>query len=280
MKRSQVSVVISIALVLFMLGTTGLLLQQAGKVSNYVRENIGFTVYLRDDVRDVDIRRLQKSLEASKYVNTTRYIDKEEAAEELQGELGEDFIAFLGYNPLSASIEVKLKAEYAVPDSLAWIESNLLENPKVREVEYHRDLLNVVNENMRKITLVLLGFSALLLIVSIALINSTIRLSIYSRRFLIRSMQLVGATRSFITRPFVTSAIINGFYASVIAIVLLMILVLSLRNQIPEFFNADDLQPYAALVVFVLVMGLLLSWLSTRFAVRRYLNIKTDHLYK
>ncbi len=278
--KSYISVIISVSLVLFILGITGLLILQAKKLSNYIKENIGVTLYLRDDVKEVDIKRLQKSLDAARYVKSTEYKDKEDAAEDLKQELGEDFISFLGYNPLSASIDVKLKAEYAHPDSLMWIEANLLENPKIKEVEYHKDLLALVHENIRKITFVLLGFSLLLLIVSIALINSTIRLAIYSRRFIIRSMQLVGATRGFITWPFVRRGLLNGFYASVIAIVLLAAVIYSAQNQVPELFDANDIELYLSLAGMVLLLGLLISWLSTSLAVRRYLNLKTDQLYR
>lgn len=278
--KSYFSVVISISLVLFMLGITGLLVLKAKSISNSVKENIGITVYLRDDVKDSDVKRLQKSLDASKYVKTTEFVSKEDAAEILQADLGEDFVDFLGYNPLLTSIDIKMNAAYAHPDSLAWIEADLLENPKIRNVDYHKDLLTAVNENIRKITLVLVSFSVMLLFVAIALINSTIRLAIYSRRFIIRSMQLVGATSSFITKPFVVKSLINGFYGALISIVLLALVVYSIQNQMPELFDINDLQLYAMVIAGVIAIGLLISWLSTTLAVRRYLRLKTDQLYR
>lgn len=278
--KSYFSVVISISLVLFMLGITGLLVLKAKSISNSVKENIGITVYLRDDVKDSDVKRLQKSLDASKYVKTTEFVSKEDAAEILQADLGEDFVDFLGYNPLLTSIDIKMNAAYAHPDSLAWIEADLLENPKIRNVDYHKDLLTAVNENIRKITLVLVSFSIMLLFVAIALINSTIRLAIYSRRFIIRSMQLVGATSSFITKPFVVKSLINGFYGALISIVLLALVVYSIQNQMPELFDINDLQLYAMVIAGVIAIGLLISWLSTTLAVRRYLRLKTDQLYR
>jgi cell division transport system permease protein len=159
-----------------MLGLQGLILLQAQKLSNYVKENIGFTVILKDDVKDVEVARLQKSLDASSYVKSTEFIDKERAANELKEDLGEDFVGFLGYNPLLASIDVHLDANYANPDSLKWIEADLMQNPKVKEVFYQENLVVLVNENIRKISLVLVAFSLLLLIIAIALINNSIRL--------------------------------------------------------------------------------------------------------
>tara|TARA_R110002050_G_scaffold200492_1_gene335345 strand:- start:3079 stop:3936 length:858 start_codon:yes stop_codon:yes gene_type:complete len=278
--KSYFSVIISIALVLFMLGITGLLVLKAKSISESVKENIGITVFLRDDVKDVDVKRLQKSLDASRYVKTTEFISKEDAAELLQADLGEDFVDFLGYNPLLTSIDVRMNADYAHPDSLAWIEADLLKNPKIRNVDYHKDLLTAVNENIRKITLVLIGFSVMLLFVAMALINSTIRLAIYSRRFIIRSMQLVGATPGFITRPFVMKSIVNGFYGALISIVLIALVVYSIQNQMPEIFDVNDIKLYAMVIAGVIALGLLISWLSTTFAVRRYLRLKTDKLYR
>ena len=263
-----------------MLGITGLLVLKAKSISESVKENIGITVYLRDDVKDVDVKRLQKSLDASRFVKTTEFISKEDAAIILQADLGEDFVDFLGYNPLLTSIDVRMNAEYAHPDSLAWIEADLLKNPKIRNVDYHKDLLAAVNENIRKITFILIGFSIMLLFVAMALINSTIRLSIYSRRFIIRSMQLVGATPGFITKPFVMKSILNGFYGALISIVLMALVVYSIQKQMPEIFDINDIQLYAMVIAGVIILGLLISWLSTTFAVRRYLRLKTDQLYK
>lgn len=278
--KSYFSVIISIALVLFMLGITGLLVLKAKSISDTVKENIGITVYLRDDVKDVDVKRLQKSLDASRYVKTTEFVSKEDAAQILQADLGEDFVDFLGYNPLLSSIDVRMNAAYAHPDSLAWIESDLLKNPKIRNVDYHKDLLTAVNDNIQKITFVLVGFSIMLLFVAVALINSTIRLSIYSRRFIIRSMQLVGATPQFITRPFVIDSMVNGFYGALISIALIATVVYSIQNQMPELFDLNDLPLYGMVMSGVITLGLFISWLSTTFAVRRYLKLKTDQLYR
>ena len=279
LNTSYFSVVVSISLVLFMLGMVGLILLQANKLSNYVKENIGISIYIKDDVNEADIKRLQKSLDASKYVKYTDYVDKQEAATRLQEDLGEDFIDFLGYNPLSTSIDVYLKAEYANPDSVQMIEQSWLDNPKVKEVEYQKNLLSIVNENVRKISLLLSGFAILLLIIAVALINSTIRLAIYSKRFLIRSMQLVGATQSFIRKPFVNQGIVHGLYGALIALVLLAGVIYYAQSEMPEVFDMQDVETFAVLFVIVVLLGMFISWLSTTFAVNRYLKLKTDQLY-
>ncbi|KAB1063462.1 cell division protein FtsX [Salibacter halophilus] len=279
LNTSYFSVVVSISLVLFMLGMVGLILLQANKLSNYVKENIGISIYIKDDVNEADIKRLQKSLDASKYVKYTDYVDKQEAATRLQEDLGEDFIDFLGYNPLSTSIDVYLKAEYANPDSVQMIEQSWLDNPKVKEVEYQKNLLSIVNENVRKISLLLSGFAILLLIIAVALINSTIRLAIYSKRFLIRSMQLVGATQSFIRKPFVNQGIVHGLYGALIALVLLAGVIYYAQSEMPEIFDMQDVEIFAVLFVIVVLLGMFISWLSTTFAVNRYLKLKTDQLY-
>lgn len=276
---SYFSVVVSISLVLFMLGMVGLILLQAQKLSTYVKENISVTIYIKDGVNEADTRRLKKSLDAAVFTRTTEYVDSETAAQRLQEDIGEDFIDFLGYNPLSTSIDIYLKAAYANPDSVSMIEQDLLQNPKVKEVEYRKDLLVLVNDNVQKISFLLMGFAVLLLIVAIALINSTIRLAIYSKRFLIRSMQLVGATQRFIRRPFVVQGIVHGVYGSLIALLLLAGVVYYAQRQIPEIFDLNDVEVFASLFLLVVLLGLLISWLSTTLAVRKYLRLRTDQLY-
>lgn len=278
-QSSYFSTVISISLVLFMLGTLGLIVLHAQKLSDYVKENIGFSVILKENVKEVDIVQLQKTLDAANYVKSTEYITKEKAAESLRSDLGEDFISFLGYNPLLASIEVRLKADFANNDSIAWIERDLLSNTKVKEVIYQKSLISMVNENIKKISLVMLGFSGLLLLISIALINNTIRLSIYSKRFLIKSMQLVGATKGFIRRPFVIKGIMQGIYAGIIAVALLVGILYLAQREIPELLFLQDEQLIAILFGFVILLGILISWFSTFLAVKKYLRLKTDDLY-
>ncbi len=278
LRSSYFSTIVSIALVLFMLGLVGLIILNAKKLSDHVKENIGFSIFLKENVKEADIVKLQKSLDAAQYVKSTEYIDREQAMKIFQEEIGED-IGFLGFNPLLASIEARLKADFANPDSIAWIEKELLENQKIKEVHYKKNLVALVNENVRKITIVLLAFSGLLLIIAIALINNSIRLSIYSKRFLIRSMQLVGATQGFIRRPFLWKGIFHGIIGAFIAICLLIGVIYTVQKQLPELFELQDAQLFASLFAIVILMGIFISWICTFFAVLKYLRMKAEHLH-
>lgn len=278
-RSSAASTIIGIALVLFMIGSLALLLLNARKLAVYVKENIQVQVFLADSAKEVDIIQLKKTIDAEVFPKETRYVSKEEAAKTLQEELGEDFIEFLGFNPLLPSIDIRLRAEYAHPDSIVWIAQNLQQNALVHEVAYSPDLIQKVYDNVNKITIVLLIFSGLLLLVAIALINNTIRLAMYARRFTIRSMQLVGATSWFIRRPFVWQGVLNGFYAAVIASGLLSGLIYLAQQEMPEFFELQDLQTFLMVFAIVLGAGIFISLISTLLAVGRYLRLKLDDLY-
>ncbi|MEI6899999.1 MAG: permease-like cell division protein FtsX [Bacteroidota bacterium] len=276
---SYISTVISITLVLFMMGLLGLLVLHAKKLSDYVKENIGFSIMIKEGVKEAAIMQLQKKLDAAQYVKSTDYIPKEKAAADLKKELGEDFIGFLGYNPLLPSIDLRLKAEFTTPLQVARVEKTLLDNPEVKEVFYQKSLINLVNQNIERISLIILGFSILLLFISVALINNTIRLSVYSKRFIIRTMLLVGATRSFIRRPFVWKSILSGVISAFFALGLLIVVMTFTIQEIPELVQVQDLRMYLVLALSVLLLGVLISWFSTWFAVRKYLRMKTDQLY-
>ena len=279
LQSSKVTALISITLVLFMLGLLGFVVLHAQKLSEYVRENIGFSIIMKENVREAGIVQLQKTLDASPFVKSTEYITPERAAEELQEDLGEDFISFLGYNPLLPSIELKLKASYTNLESLAVIESQLLANPDVKEIYYQKDLVHLINRNIRRISLVILGFSLLLLVIAIALINNTIRLSVYSRRFIIKTMQLVGATGSFIRRPFLWQSVLQGLAAAIIALVFLGVILYFSQKELPELVNIQDIRLILTLFAFVVVTGILLTYVSTWFAVKKYLRAHADQLY-
>jgi cell division transport system permease protein len=236
-------------------------------------------VILNDNVKEADIAKMQKTLDASEYVKSTEFITKEEAAARLQKDLGEDFIDFLGFNPLLSSINVHLKAEYANADSLAWIEKDMLDTHLVKEVIYQKSLVSMINENVQKISLVILGFSSLLMIIALALINNTIRLSIYSKRFIIKTMQLVGATQGFIRRPFVMNGIKHGVFGAIIAILMLVGLLYFAQRQMPELIELQDQNMLATLFGIVIILGIIISWISTSLAVRKYLRLKSDDLY-
>lgn len=276
---SYITTVISITLVLFMIGLLGLLILHAKNLSNYVKENIGFSIMIKENIKEGGILELQKKLDVQPYVKSTEYIPKDRAAIELKKELGEDFIGFLGYNPLLPTIDLRLKADYATLESVTQIEKKLLSNPEVKEVFYQKSLVEMVNQNIERISFVLLGFSLALLIISIALINNTIRLSVYSRRFILRSMQLVGATKGFIQKPFIIRGIVNGIISSILAIGLLMLVVYFALQEVPELLQVENLAMYVILITSLLLLGILISWFSTYFAVRKFLRMKTDSLY-
>lgn len=279
LRSSYLSSIISNALVLFMLGILMLLVFNAKRLSDFVKENIGFSVILHDDVREVEASFLRKTLDASDYVRITEYVSKEEAARELQKELGEDFIGFLGYNPLSSSIEVRLNAEYANPDSIRKIEDELMAYRPVKEVFYQKSLVNLVNENVRKISAIILLFSALLFFVAIVLINNTIRLSVYSKRFIINTMKLVGATWGFIRKPFLVRGIIHGFYASILSIALLSGVIYLVQQEFYEVINFGQIELLSIIFILVTLIGVLINLFSTFLAVRKYLRVKVDELY-
>jgi len=279
LRSSYLSTIISISLVLFVIGLMGLLLLNARKISRHVKENIGFSVILQDGVREVDMIRLQKNLDASPFVKSTEYITKERAARELQDDLGEDFVDFLGYNPLLPSIDVRLFAEYANPDSVAKIEAALLKYPQVKEVSYQKSLVELVNRNIRKISMILLAFTGMLLLISLSLINNTIRLTVYARRFLIKTMQLVGATRTFVRAPFLAKSMAHVFYSVVTAYLLLGGVIYLIDVELPELAILNDIDTLAILFAGVMVVGIIIVWTSTFFAVNRYLRLKSNELY-
>lgn len=279
LKTSSVTVVISLALVLFMLGLLGLVVINAKKLSNHIKENVGFQIVLKDTTTQAELDILKQELSSSAFTKQVDYISKDEAAKKLQKDLGEDFITFLGYNPLLSSLDVKLNSDYANIDSLAGFEKQIMQKHFVKEVIYHKDMIKQVNDNAKVISIYILIFSGLLLIVAIALINNTIRLSIYAKRFLIRTMYLVGATQGFIRKPFILKGIRQGIIAGLLAGFLLAgFLVLSTR-YIPDLLQLQDPNLLAVLFGSIVVLGVLISGLSAALSVSRYLRLKTDDLY-
>lgn len=281
LRSSYLTSVISIMLVLFMLGLLGLLVLHAQKLSDHIRENIGFEIIMNDQVKEADILRLQKILDATPYVKSTAYITREEATKRLSSDLGEDFIQWLGdeENPLLPSIDVRFRADWANNDSLSRIENMLIAKPEVKEVYYQKSLVHLINQNVRRIGFILFALSLLLLLIAIALINNTIRLSIYAKRFLIKSMQLVGATEGFIRRPFVFSAILQGFLGGLLAVLALTLVLYAAIQNIPELAQLQDLKMVGLLFASILAMGMLLTGFSTAFSINKYLRAKTDKLF-
>lgn len=279
LSSSYASTIVSISLVLFVLGLVGLLLLHYQTLSNYAKENVGFTIFLNENIEETAKNKFQKQLLSSNFVKTAEYIHKDVAAEQFQKVIGEDFEGFLGYNPIKSNFEIRLNAAYANPDSLFWVVKKLEKNELVHEISYHKDLIKKINKNTQQISLYLLCFSGLLLIVSLSLINNSIRLSIYSKRFLIKSMQLVGATKGFIRRPFLWKGILNGIYGGIFACLLILGFVFLIQKYEPELFLFINMDLVGILFVGILVTGFIISYLSTFFALKKYLKLKIDDLY-
>ncbi|MBC8052856.1 MAG: cell division protein FtsX [Sphingobacteriaceae bacterium] len=279
-KTVYISTVISIALVLLMIGLLGLIMVHAKNLSNYVKENIVLNIIVSDGAKEVDVLALQKQLDAHPFVLKSQYVSKELAARNLQKDLGEEFVEFLGYNPLLSSIDIYMKADYANNSSIQTFSNQLTKNPLVKEVIYQKSLVDMVNQNIKVIGLVILAFACVLLIISIALINNTIRLSIYSQRFLIKSMQLVGATKNFIRKPFISYGVLHGLLGALIAIILLLLTLYVAQQQIPELIILRNWVEFAIVFAGVLAIGIMISFFSTYFAVSKYLRLKIYDLYR
>jgi cell division transport system permease protein len=279
LRSSYLTLVISVSLVLFLLGVLGLVLINARELSDYLRESLSFSIWLDDEAKEPDIRMLQKDLDAKPYVKSTQYISKDAAAQKMKKDLGEDFINFLGDNPLPPSIDVYLHAGYTSPDSVAKIEKYVRIYPFVKEVQYAESLLFLINENVNKISLFLLVISSFLFLIALTIINNTIRLSIYSRRFLIRTMQLVGATRGFIRKPFLIQSAIHGLIAALIAMSLLMGMLYLIEKEFFMMFSFESTYLLILLGVSIIITGILINIVSTFFSVNRYLSISEDKLY-
>ena len=277
--NSRLTSVISIALVLFLLGLIFLMGLMGDTLSRFVKENITFSVVLKDNIREAEVKRMQKRLEAEPFIKSAEYISREQASKELEEELGERPETFLGFNPLQASLEVKLNSEYANPDSLQLIEKKIKTYTNVSELLYRKDMMEIVNDNMKRIGIILLTLAVVLMIISFVLISNTIRLLIYSKRFLIHTMKLVGATPGFIRRPFMIYNMVSGLFAAILAILMLMGALYYLQQELSGFI--DLLNTDALLLVFaaVLILGIMLSLIATFFAVNKYLRMGVDKLY-
>jgi len=276
---SSASVVISLSLVLFVIGLLGLVLINAQRLSNYVKENIGFTIMLKEGVNEIEIMNFQKILDAADFAKNSTFVSKEQATKDLQNDLGEDFVSFLGYSPLLASIDVKLNANYANSDSLVFIKAELSDYPVVHTVFYQENLINKLNSNVNRLSFFLFSFCLLLFIIAFALINNTIRLSVYSKRFLIRTMRLVGAKNSFIQRPFLVKGMYQGIYSSIFAIFMLIGSIQLIQSETASMLNITDLKIIGLIFSLIFIFGFFLSWVSTFFAVRKFIKQNESELY-
>ena len=272
--NARLTSTISISLVLFILGIVVLMGILATRLSMYVKENMGFSIVLKENVKESQVKKLQKKLDIAPYVRATQYISKEDALKELEVELGENPKDLLGFNPLQASIEVKLRSDYAHPDSLVWIEKGLRKGTvAIDDIVYQKDLIQLVNDNIRRISFMLLGLAVVLMLISFALISNTIRLGAYSKRFIIHTMKLVGATPAFIRKPFIISNIINGIIGAFIAMALLSGCVYYLLTEFDNLYTLIDISSLFWVFVIVLLLGVVLTAISAWFAVNR------DNLY-
>lgn len=279
-RGSFITTILSMTLVLFLLGIVGYLVLNAQRLSEHVRENICFSVHLLDDAREPDVIAFKKNLDKLSFVRYTEYIPKEKAAENLVADLGEDFMDILDENPLWGSIDLYLMSDYANPDSVEVIENRIRQYENlVQDVSYQKDLLYAVNKNIRNISLVFLGFAVLLILISFALINNTIRLMVYSKRFLIRTMRLVGAAKPFIRGPFLWSGVWQGIISALFASAMLAVLINLLNQEFSDVISLSELTIIVPLFVIVLGLGIIISYISTLFSVNKYLRIKSENLY-
>lgn len=278
-RKAYVGTVLSITLVLIMLGVQGLVLVYSQKLSNHIKENIGFSILIKNNSSEADILKLKTSLDSNKFVKSTNYITKEMAAENLKEQINSDFISFLGFNPLSPIIDVNLNAKYLQNDSIkSFITS--LDNENIDEIYYQKDLVSFVNTNIKRISILLLAISALTLLISIFLINSTMRLLIHTKRFTINTMQLVGANASFIRKPFTRNAFKQALSASILAIISLSMLLLILQKHIPQIVNYDDSIPIIAVFIVITIIGILFTVFSARISANKYIRMRnSDNIY-
>jgi len=276
---SYFSVIVSIFLVLFLLGALGLFLIHSEKISNNFKEKIPMSIYFKDEANDSVLKAFNKSLAAKSYLKDYAFISKEDAATNNKDIIGEDFLQFLGMNPLPNSFDLHLKGAYVEKDSLRQIETEFKKNPNISEVIYDKRLVELANENIKRITYWTLVISGIFMVISMLLINSTLRLSIYSNRFVIKTMQMVGATKSFIRKPFIKRSILLGVIGAVLAIIGLVVLLYYVDSWFPSLQILSDYTSMAIVFSGVLLFGILITLISTFFATQRFLNLRTDDLY-
>lgn len=276
---SYFSVVLSVFLVLFLLGTLGLFVINSKRISDNFKEDIVMTIFMKNEANDSIIKAFDEELRLASFAKDYVYVSKEKAAEQHKKVIGEDFMQFLGVNPLQNSFDVHVKADYVTNDSFKKIETRLRKNPMIADVIYDQQLVTLVNDNVKTITFWILVVSAVFAVVSVLLINSSMRLSIFSNRFIIKTMQLVGATKSFIRKPFIKRSIMLGMIGAVLAVIALIGILIYVDVNFPTLEIFKDKILIGAVLLGVLLLGALIPWLSTYFATQRFLNLRTDDLY-
>ncbi len=282
LRGSYLISLMSIMLVLFVIGLFSSLVLFANKISEYIKENVGFEIVMKKGVKEKDIIDFQHILDKKEYVKSTEYISQEEATRRLTEDLGEDILEWLGdvENPLLPSIDVRFNSEYANNDSIAKIEQWVLKHKNVKEVYVQKSLIHSIDKNVNQIAFVLLLVGLVLLIMAVTLISHTVRLSVYSKRFVVRSMQLVGATEGFIIKPFIKSFVIQGVIGAILALIMLTVFIAAVMKNVPELGMLINFGNVAMIYVSVLVLGVLLTTLSTFFSMKKYLRADVDDLYE
>ena len=276
---SYFSVVLSVFLVLFLLGILGLFIINSKKLADDFKEKIAMTVFFKNEANDSILKAFGTKLKTAPYARTTDFVTKEAAAKQHTDIIGEDFMTFLGENPLQNSFDIHLKADYVEKDSIAKIEKQLRTNPMISDIVYDKQLVNLVNDNIKKVSLWILIISGFLAFIAVLLINSSLRLSIYSNRFIIKTMQMVGATKSFIRKPFVMRSIRLGMLGATLAIIALIGVLLYVESNFPDLGILENKILIGSVLLTVLGIGILITWLSTHFATQKFLNLRTDDLY-
>ena len=276
---SYFSVVLSVFLVLFLLGILGLFIINSKKLANDFKENIAMTVFFKNEANDSIMKNFGVELKSSPFVKNYKYVTKEAAAKEHTDIIGEDFMTFLGENTLQNSYDIHLKGDYVIKDSIAKIETGLRKNTMISDIVYDKQLVNLVNDNIKKVSMWILIISGFLAVIAVLLINSSLRLSIHSNRFIIKTMQMVGATKSFIRKPFVMRSIKLGMIGAGLAVLALIGVLIYVETSFPNLGILQDKAMIGLVLVTVLGIGVLITWLSTYFATQRFLNLRTDDLY-
>ena len=276
---SYFSVVLSVFLVLFLVGILGLFVLNSKKLSDDFKEQIAMTVFFKSEAQDTILKAFEAELKTAKFVKSSVFVSKEEAAKVHTEIIGEDFMTFLGANPLQNSFDIHLKADYIDSKNIRRIENKLRENPMVSDIVYDKQLVNLVNDNIKKVSFWILILSGFLTLVAVLLINSSMRLSIHSNRFIIKTMQMVGATKSFIRKPFIWRSIKLGMIGSALAVFALIGTLIYLNTSFPNLGILDDPLMIALVLLGVVAVGILITWISTYFATQRFLNLRTDDLY-
>ncbi|UMB59950.1 permease-like cell division protein FtsX [Lutibacter sp. A80] len=279
LRSSYLSVIISIALVLFLVGFLGVILLKTNTISKHFKEKVAITIFLNDNAKSKDVEILKGELKQAEYSKEVVYISKKEAAENYAEEIGEDFVSFLGDNPLKNAIDVTLKSDFVTPEKMESIEKQLLIRSIVAEVVYDKPLIELLTKNINRISFWMLLLSAIFTLIAVVLINSSIRISIYSKRFTIKTMQMVGATKGFIRRPFIWKSIKLGIIGALVSNAALIGFIMYINKMVPEIELLADYKELGILFLSIIIMGVLITWLSTFFATQRFLNLRTDELY-